>query len=87
MQLTSPTPNNLSFAYCKQNRIFHGDCVEVIRRLPAECVDFILTDPPYLVDYRDRQGRAGQFRTTPMPIGSSQHLPKPTGCSGAIRSW
>ncbi|AMY03623.1 DNA methylase [Mesorhizobium ciceri biovar biserrulae] len=25
--------------------------------LPAECVDFILTDPPYLCRYRDRTGR------------------------------
>jgi hypothetical protein len=39
------------------NRILHGDCVEVMRLLPAESVDFILTDPPYLVKYRDRGGR------------------------------
>ncbi len=25
--------------------------------LPAECADFILTDPPYLVNYRSRDGR------------------------------
>jgi DNA modification methylase len=39
------------------NRILHGDCVELMRGLPAESVDFILTDPPYLVRYRDRSGR------------------------------
>jgi len=39
------------------NRILHGDCVQVMRRLPADSVDFILTDPPYLVRYRDRSGR------------------------------
>jgi site-specific DNA-methyltransferase (adenine-specific) len=39
------------------NRILRGDCVEVMRDLPAESVDFILTDPPYLVRYRDRAGR------------------------------
>lgn len=31
------------------NRILHGDCVDVMRELPAENVDFILTEPPYLV--------------------------------------
>jgi DNA modification methylase len=39
------------------NRILHGDCVQLMATLPAESVDFILTDPPYLVRYRDRSGR------------------------------
>jgi site-specific DNA-methyltransferase (adenine-specific) len=42
------------------NRILHGDCIEVMRQMPAEAVDFILTDPPYLVNYRDREGRTIQ---------------------------
>jgi site-specific DNA-methyltransferase (adenine-specific) len=42
------------------NRILPGDCIEVMRRMPAEAVDFILTDPPYLVNYRDRNGRTIQ---------------------------
>lgn len=37
--------------------ILHGDCVDVMQTLPAASVDFILTDPPYLVRYRDRHGR------------------------------
>ena len=39
------------------NRILHGDCIEAMRWMPAQSVDFILTDPPYLVNYRDRTGR------------------------------
>lgn len=35
----------------------HGDCVKLMRRMPAASVDFILTDPPYLCRYRDRSGR------------------------------
>jgi 16S rRNA G966 N2-methylase RsmD len=42
------------------NRIFHGDCIEVMRQMPTNSVDFILTDPPYLVNYRDRSGRTIQ---------------------------
>lgn len=34
-----------------------GDCLNIMPRLPAGCADFILTDPPYLVNYRDRHGR------------------------------
>jgi DNA modification methylase len=39
------------------NRILHGDCVPLMTALPSGSVDFILTDPPYLVRYRDRSGR------------------------------
>ncbi len=37
--------------------VLHGDCVQVLRRLRRASVDFVLTDPPYLVRYRDRAGR------------------------------
>lgn len=39
------------------NRIIHGDCCEVLKVLPSGSVDFVLTDPPYFVRYRDRLGR------------------------------
>lgn len=39
------------------NTILHGDCIARMREMPANSVDFILTDPPYLVNYRDRDGR------------------------------
>lgn len=47
------------------NRIIHGDCVEVLKTLPAESVDFVLTDPPYFVRYRDRSGRTIQNDRSP----------------------
>jgi len=39
------------------DRIINGNCIDVMRSLPWASVDFILTDPPYLVNYRDRSGR------------------------------
>lgn len=39
------------------DRIIHGDCLEVLPRLPEGCANFVLTDPPYLANYRDRAGR------------------------------
>jgi site-specific DNA-methyltransferase (adenine-specific) len=38
-------------------RIYHGDCLDLLPELPTESVDFVLTDPPYLVDYRGRWDR------------------------------
>jgi len=40
------------------NRVLLGDCCRLLSRLPAESVDFVLTDPPYLVNYCDRSGRS-----------------------------
>ena len=42
------------------NTIAQGDCIEAMRQMPANTVDFILSDPPYLVNYRDRSGRTIQ---------------------------
>ncbi|HUO08163.1 MAG TPA: DNA methyltransferase [Phycisphaerae bacterium] len=39
------------------NRVVYGDCLQILRDLPSASVDMVLTDPPYLVRYKDRQGR------------------------------
>jgi len=36
--------------------VLHGDCIEVMQHLPSGSVDFVLTDPPYLIRYRSRAG-------------------------------
>lgn len=41
-----------------KNSIINGDCIQVMAQMRAGCVDFMLTDPPYLVRYRSRDGRA-----------------------------
>ena len=40
-----------------RNTVLLGDCIDQMQRLAPGSVDFILTDPPYLVHYRDRSGR------------------------------
>jgi len=39
------------------NRVVHGDCTDVMRDIPTRSVDLVLTDPPYLVNYRPRDGQ------------------------------
>jgi len=41
----------------QQNVVLHGDCVRLMHDMQRSSADFILTDPPYLVSYRDRDGR------------------------------
>lgn len=40
------------------SRFVLGNCIDVMARIPDNAIDFILTDSPYLVGFRDRQGRA-----------------------------
>lgn len=44
----------------RSNQILNGDCIEVMQQMPSNSIDFTLTDPPYLVNYRDRSGRSIQ---------------------------
>jgi site-specific DNA-methyltransferase (adenine-specific) len=40
-----------------RNTIIHADCINALPMLPDKSVDFILTDPPYITNYRARDGR------------------------------
>jgi site-specific DNA-methyltransferase (adenine-specific) len=37
--------------------VIQGDCIQVMRGFSDASIDFVLTDPPYLVRYRSRDGR------------------------------
>ena len=39
------------------SRFILGNCIDIMGGFPDRAVDFILTDPPYLVGFRDRSGR------------------------------
>ncbi len=40
------------------HQIMEGNCTDVLTTLPDQSTDLIVTDPPYLVNYRDRNGRS-----------------------------
>ena len=29
------------------NKVFHGDCIEGMKHIPAQSVDLVITDPPF----------------------------------------
>lgn len=52
-------------------RIYQGDCLGVMSQWPAASFDFVLTDPPYLIDYQSR------MENKAMPIAND----------GAVGDW
>ena len=39
------------------NTLLHGNCVELLTGIASGSADFVLTDPPYMVNYSSRDGR------------------------------
>lgn len=39
------------------NTIIHGDCLNILPQIDPGSVDFILTDPPYIVGYKSRDNQ------------------------------
>lgn len=37
-----------------KSEIIHGNCLEIMKKLPDNCIDLVLTDPPYL--YKNLRG-------------------------------
>ena len=57
---TAPLP----YKTINSNTIINGDCLDILPRISAGGVDFILTDPPYLVGYKDAQAAASRTTIT-----------------------
>ena len=43
----------------EQMKILKGDCLELLKTIPDESVDLIVTDPPYIVTSRGNAGNSG----------------------------
>ena len=80
-------------AYYSDNRVslYHGDCIEVMRQLPDNSVDAVVTDPPYLLDFMGKgwdsaDGIAGK----PEVWREALRVLKPGGhllAFGGTRTW
>lgn len=47
-----PPVNNTIAELSFINQVIHGDCVKVMDGIPSKTFDLIVTDPPYLIDYK-----------------------------------
>ena len=53
-----------------QNQIIHGCAAAVLNQVPEESIDLVVTDPPYLVNYKDRSGRSLKNDSNPQGVMS-----------------
>jgi len=77
------------------NQIICGDCREIIKDWPDGCIDLILTDPPYGIDYAKIQGtrpnekKRKVFEGDKIPIDMTFlfNRPEPKIIFGANNFW
>ena len=36
----------------KIDQVYHGDCLELLKDVPDDCIDLIVTDPPFAIDFK-----------------------------------
>jgi DNA modification methylase len=75
--------------------LYQGDCLEIMRTLPAGSVDAVITDPPYSINtksdgqgklnpWADRVNAAFWYREW---MGEVRRILKPTGCLWSFMNW
>ena len=81
-------------------KVIHGDCLEVMRDMPDNCIDLIATDPEYGIGYktgikkawggrkRKADDKFGEdFGSTQEIWNQSYRVLKPTGAIYGFMSW
>lgn len=53
--MTTPTPDHTTTTPAEGVTIHHGDCLDVLRAMPAESVHAVVTDPPYGLNFMGRE--------------------------------
>lgn len=59
--------------------IYHGDCLEILRSLPSDSVDAVITDPPYSSGGQFRGDRSQKTTTKYVSTDSSRRTMKDFG--------
>lgn len=44
------------------NKIYNGDCLELMKEIPDKSIDLVLTDPPYIMDNHGSKVNTGSFK-------------------------
>jgi hypothetical protein len=56
-RVSSDAYDTTTLASPPRNAVLHGDCIDILGGFAPASVDFVLTDPPYLVRCQSRDGK------------------------------
>lgn len=55
------------------NKIYHGDCIEGMKNLPAKSADLVITDPPFAIEFKAK--RSNYNRTASRVLDGYREIP------------
>jgi len=77
MRIVLKNSNNLKFPKSFINRIVHGDCLGVMKKIPDNSIDIVITSPPYNLKNSSgngmKDGRGGKWSNAALIDGYSHH--------------
>jgi site-specific DNA-methyltransferase (adenine-specific) len=73
----------------ENGKIFYGDCIEILKNVPSDSVDLIITDPPYGTKTNQRDTfMVGEFSNImPLILPELYRILKPDGGFYCFTSW
>jgi adenine-specific DNA-methyltransferase len=81
------TESKLVISESDRNTVLQGDCIEAMRQFHSAIVDFVLTDPPYLVNYAFNDGRDAERRVAQFGIQRDLSLLRWNRADRFIAAW
>jgi len=74
----------------EKNKIYHGDCIELLRQFPADSIAGVITDPPYNYEFIGHKWDDEEVkRRTERVKGSKtmvKNIPYGSGLAGGVRN-
>ena len=52
----------------ERNQIICGEASQILAQFPSNAIDLVVTDPPYLINYKDRNGRTLENDDNPQAV-------------------
>ncbi len=57
------------------NKIYHDNCIDGMKKIPANCIDLVVTDPPFAINFKSKKAN---YNRTPSNVlsGYNEILPE-----------
>ena len=72
------------------NKIYLGDCIEIMKNFPSESISFCITDPPYNYEFIGRDWNAEEINRRTERVKNSKtlvkNIPYGSGLAGGVRN-
>lgn len=70
------------------NQIYFGDALELVKEIPDNSVDLVVTDPPYFINYQNNDWDKGNFEEfTNQWVKECVRVLKPTGSTWSFMGY